>query len=116
MTERTEIKAAGFCTEHSSNSRGIGYEEDRSPTLRAGVVPGVLISSNLPVCYAEKRFFEWHEDTKSVNIRACSGSYGGEAKFLLYQKTIGTLCQTDYKWVQQQQVIQDKLICLVKTK
>ena len=30
--------AAGFCTEHSAHSRSIGYEEETSPTLRAGTV------------------------------------------------------------------------------
>lgn len=34
--------AAGFCTEHSAKSRSIGYEEEKSPTLRAGVVPAVV--------------------------------------------------------------------------
>jgi len=34
--------SAGFCTEHSAGNRGIGYEEEKSPTLRAGVVPAVL--------------------------------------------------------------------------
>lgn len=34
--------AAGFCTEHSANARGIGYEEETSPTLRAGVVPAAI--------------------------------------------------------------------------
>jgi len=38
------LQASGFCTEHSSKSRGIGYEEERSPTLRAGVVPGTVLS------------------------------------------------------------------------
>ena len=38
--------AAGFCTEHSADSRGIGYSEEESPTLRAGVVPGVAIEYN----------------------------------------------------------------------
>lgn len=38
--------AAGFCTEHSADSRGIGYGEEESPTLRAGVVPGVAIEYN----------------------------------------------------------------------
>ena len=37
---------AGFCTEHSANSRGIGYEEEKSPTLRAGVVPAALLCLN----------------------------------------------------------------------
>ena len=34
--------AAGFCTEHSANARGIGYGEETSPTLRAGVVPAAI--------------------------------------------------------------------------
>ena len=33
-----------------------------------------------------------------------------QAVMLPYQSVIGTLCSTDYKWVQQQQVEQDKLI------
>ena len=37
---------AGFCTEHSANSRGIGYEEEKSPTLRAGIVPATLLCLN----------------------------------------------------------------------
>ena len=38
------LQASGFCTEHSAKSRGVGYEEDVSPTLRAGVVPGTVMS------------------------------------------------------------------------
>ena len=34
--------AAGFCTEHSAKSRSIGYEEETSPTLRAGTVPAAV--------------------------------------------------------------------------
>lgn len=65
-----------------------------------------------PITLTEKRFFEWHEDDKSVTIRNCGGSYGGErsVRHLLYQDTIGALCATDYKWVQQEQVVQGKLI------
>ena len=36
------VESAGFCTEHSSKARGIGFEEETSPTLRAGVVPATL--------------------------------------------------------------------------
>jgi DNA (cytosine-5)-methyltransferase 1 len=36
------VKSAGFCTEHSAKARGIGYEEEISPTLRTGVVPATL--------------------------------------------------------------------------
>ena len=38
--------AAGFCTEHSSTSRSIGYESEKAPTLRAGVVPAALALEN----------------------------------------------------------------------
>lgn len=87
-------------------------KDEVSPTLRAQMKHHEPI-----VCYAEKRFFEWHEDDKSVNIRASGGSYGGGVRSpCLYQETIGALCGTDHKWVQQQQVIQGKLIveCLTK--
>jgi hypothetical protein len=62
--------------------------------------------------YTEKRFFEWHEDDVSVTLRNKSGSYGGvrSVRYILYQDTIGALCATDYKWVQQEQVEQGKLI------
>ena len=38
--------AAGFCTEHSADSRGIGYEEETSPTLRAGTVPAAVYENH----------------------------------------------------------------------
>ena len=38
--------AAGFCTEHSAQARGIGYEEETSPTLRAGTVPAAVYENH----------------------------------------------------------------------
>ncbi len=32
----------------------------------------------------EKRFFEWHEDDKSVTLRNKGGSYGGGARYSLF--------------------------------
>ena len=40
------IESAGFCTEHSSKSRSIGYNTEQSPTLRAGVTPVALMFEN----------------------------------------------------------------------
>ena len=40
------LESAGFCTEHSSEARGIGYEEETSPTLRAGTVPAAVMFEN----------------------------------------------------------------------
>ena len=42
------MESAGFCTEHSAKSRTIGYEEECSPTLRAGVVPAAVTLENHP--------------------------------------------------------------------
>ena len=42
------MEAAGFSTEHSAKSRSIGYEEECSPTLRAGVVPAAVALENHP--------------------------------------------------------------------
>ena len=42
------VLAAGFCTEHSADSHGIGYEVEVSPTLRAGKVPAALLFDNHP--------------------------------------------------------------------
>jgi DNA (cytosine-5)-methyltransferase 1 len=36
------MQSAGFSTEHSAKARSIGYEEEVSPTLRAGVVPAAV--------------------------------------------------------------------------
>ena len=38
--------AAGFCTEHSAQARGIGYREETSPTLRAGTVPAAVYENH----------------------------------------------------------------------
>ena len=67
------------------------------------------------ITLTEKRFFEWHEDDVSVTLRNKSGSYGGgqrysSSRYLIYTEKIGALCATDYKWVQQEQVMQGKLI------
>ena len=43
------MESAGFCTEHSAKSRTIGYEEECSPTLRAGVVPAAVALKNHPI-------------------------------------------------------------------
>ena len=40
------LQSAGFCTENSANSRTIGYEEEKSPTLRAKNTPAVLMFDN----------------------------------------------------------------------
>ena len=43
------VLAAGFCKEPSAQSRGIGYEEERAPTLRAGAVPATIALESHPM-------------------------------------------------------------------
>lgn len=40
------MESAGFCTEHSAQARGIGYEKETSPTLRAGTVPAAVYENH----------------------------------------------------------------------
>ena len=55
------LGAAGFCAEPSAKTYGIGYEIERSPTIRAGVVPSVAVfwktgfSRNGFGCYKESK-------------------------------------------------------------
>ena len=45
-TFATDVHAAGFCTEHSAKARSVGFEEDKSPTLRAGTVPAAVYENH----------------------------------------------------------------------
>lgn len=40
------MQSAGFCTEPSAQARGIGYEKEKSLTLRAGVIPAAVLYEN----------------------------------------------------------------------
>lgn len=73
------MEAAGFCTEHSANARSIGYEEERSPTLRAGVVPAALALENHP---ADSRV-KISEDGKVQTLTSRCGTGGGNVPMLM---------------------------------
>lgn len=74
------------------------YAIENDPTLKIdteGV--GFSLRAREPkdpqiVCYSEKRFFEWHEDEKSVSLRAASGSYGGGQRGAYRIKTKSEHC------------------------
>ena len=71
--------AAGFCTEHSANARSIGYEEERSPTLRAGVVPAAIALENHP---ADSRV-KISEDGKVQTLTSRCGTGGGNVPMVM---------------------------------
>lgn len=172
--------SAGFCPEESAKTRGVGYAEEQSPTLRAGAVPAVvydargngdgqtvstitgdhnnritdytcLVVEPAVRCYdiGEARLrtpSEYIEKTPTLTARCgtggnnvpgvvyclqgngidradtagCNGKGWRENECytlntidrpaVCYQKVVGSLCATDYKLVQQQQVGGGKLI------
>lgn len=64
------VESAGFCTEHSANAHGIGYENEKAPTLRSGVVPATL------------------------KIR-CGGGSGGKGALIQEDKSATLSCNND---------------------
>lgn len=73
------LEAAGFCTEHSADARSIGYEEERSPTLRAGVVPTAIALENHP---ADSRV-KISEDGKVQTLTSRCGTGGGNVPMVM---------------------------------
>ena len=77
--------AAGFCTEHSAKSRGIGYEEETSPTLRAGVTPAVVYSvENHP---ADSRV-NIDDSGKVQTLTSRMGTGGGNVPMVMESKPV----------------------------
>ena len=108
------VDAAGFNTEHSAESRSIGYEEERSPTIRAGKVPAAVyenhsqdtrytgpldvaptVSSNYGMGGNNQPFVVKDEDTpKTLKIRSgCEG--GGKGALIQEDKSATLSCNND---------------------
>lgn len=73
------MDSAGFCTEHSAKARSIGYEKEKSPTLRAGAVPAALAVENRPQDSRAKI----SEDGIVQTLDARMGMGGGNVPLLL---------------------------------
>ena len=81
------LESAGFCTEHSANARGIGYEDETSPTLRAGTVPAAVALENHP---ADSRV-KLSGDGKVQTLTSWMGTGGGNVPMLMDVETPKTL-------------------------
>ena len=101
------VLAAGFCTEHSAQARGVGYEEERSPTLRAGVVPAAILIEQLPFSIGGYNSLAWLSDNPRAGIYRAdtvrtldqsggnpSAHQGGIAVVETYAMTMGGFIQT----------------------
>ena len=81
------MEAAGFCTEHSADSRGIGYGEELSPTLRAGTVPAAVALENHPTDSRVKV----SEDNMVQTLTSRMGTGGGNVPLVMDAGTPKTL-------------------------
>lgn len=81
------LESAGFCTEHSAQARGIGYEEETSPTLRAGTVPAAVALENHP---ADSRV-KLSEDGRVQTLTSRMGTGGGNVPMVMDVDTPKTL-------------------------
>ena len=86
------LESAGFCPEQSAKTRGIGFEEEVAPTLRAGVVPGLVYSvENHP---ADSRV-NLDESGKVQTLTSRMGTGGGKVPMVMESKAIYTHPQND---------------------
>ena len=97
------LEAAGFCTEHSANARSIGYEEERSPTLRAGVVPAAIALENHP---ADSRV-KISEDGKVQTLTSRCGTGGGNVPMVM--DTVENLVESPVKDVENSPAVTLKI-------
>ena len=72
-------ESAGFCTEHSADSRSIGYGQEVSPTLRAGSVPAAVYEN-----HGQDTRFNGPLDTAPAVI-ATYGTGGNNQPFVVEQ-------------------------------
>ena len=77
------MRSAGFCTEHSADARSIGYEEEKAPTLRAGIVPAAVFENH----GQDHRFSGPVE--KAPTVSSTYGTGGNNQPFVVHQEVFG---------------------------
>jgi len=90
------VLAAGFCTEHSAKSGSVGYEEERSPTLRAGVVPATLLFENHS---QDSRYEGPMENSPTVTARFGTG--GNNQPLVAEPKAYGIGAYNSLAWLSE---------------
>ena len=82
------LESAGFCTEHSAKSKSIGYEWEKSPTLRAGVVPAAIALESHP---ADSRI-KISDDEICQTLTSRCGTGGGNVPLLMEAPKVYGIC------------------------
>jgi site-specific DNA-cytosine methylase len=102
---------AGFSTEHSAKSRSIGYEEEISPTLRAGVVPATMAVENHP----NDSRVKISEDGMVQTLSSRMGTGGGNVPMVMESingEISGTLDASYYKGCGERQGVEREVVCV----
>lgn len=73
-------ESAGFCTEHSAKARSVGFEKEKSPTLRAGTVPAAVFENHAQ----DSRYTGPHDVSQTV--LSTFGTGGNNQPFVVEDK------------------------------
>ena len=73
-------ESAGFCTEHSAKARSVGFEKEKSPTLRAGTVPAAVFENHSQ----DSRYTGPHDVSQTV--LSTFGTGGNNQPFVVEDK------------------------------
>ena len=79
------VLAVGFCKEPSAQSRSIGYEEERAPTLRAGAIPAAVYEN-----HSQDTRYTGPLDT-APTVSSTYGTGGNNQPFVVQEDTPKTL-------------------------
>ena len=81
--------SSGFCTEHSAKARGIGYQEEISPTLRSGTVPATNITAIAIENHPADSRVKICEDEIFQTLSSRMGTGGGNVPMVIENKISG---------------------------
>lgn len=75
------LETAGFCTEHSAKAGGIGFDEEKAPTLRAGTIPAAVYENHSQ----DTRYTELKDTAPTVS--STYGTGGNNQPFVIEKDT-----------------------------
>lgn len=81
-------KSAGFCDGNSADARSVGFEEERSPTLRAGAIPAVCAVDN----HGADSRVELSKDGNVQTLTSRMGTGGGNTPYIMRQTKAYGIC------------------------
>lgn len=92
--------AVGFIDKAPSGARGIGYEMEKSPTLRAGVIPSTVYA----IGNGQANDMGLHDLVGALNCMH------DQQSIVYAASTVGSLCASDAKHIGNQYVRDNKLV------